>query len=51
MKGRLPADEIAALPAGWQVLGATPVGAPGLVGERHIVVLARATAAAAGGAP
>jgi 16S rRNA (guanine527-N7)-methyltransferase len=51
MKGRLPADEMAALPYGWQVLAATPVGAPGLVGERHIVVLARGAAAPAEATP
>lgn len=51
MKGRLPTDEMAALPAGWQVLRATPVAAPGLVGERHIIVLARGSAPGAGGTP
>jgi hypothetical protein len=33
------------------VLAATPVGAPGLVGERHIVVLARGAAAQAEATP
>jgi 16S rRNA (guanine527-N7)-methyltransferase len=50
MKGRLPADELATLPTGWRVLGAMPVGAPGLVGERHIIVLARAADVAVRGA-
>jgi 16S rRNA (guanine527-N7)-methyltransferase len=51
MKGRLPADEMAALAPGWQVREATPVAVPGLVGERHIVVLARAVDAMAGSVP
>lgn len=44
MKGRHPAEEIAALPAtapGWAVDRITPVAAPGLEGARHIVVLVR----------
>ena len=39
MKGKLPAEELAALPADWQVLETVPVSVPGLSGERHIVVL------------
>ena len=38
MKGRAPADEVAALPAGWRA-EVTPVVVPGLDAERHIVVL------------
>jgi len=51
MKGRLPQAEIDALPAGWQLLQAKPVAVPGLVGERHILVLARAPDQADGTAP
>jgi len=46
MKGRLPGDELAALPSGWRLLHAEPVAVPGLVGERHIIVLAPAAGAA-----
>lgn len=42
MKGQLPAEEIAALPAGWQVESITPLTVPGLLGERHLVVVGRA---------
>ena len=41
MKGAIPADEIAALPAGWRVERIEPLGVPGLEGERHLVVVAR----------
>ena len=41
MKGVVPHEEIAALPAGWQVESITPLVVPGLVGERHLVVVAR----------
>ena len=34
MKGVVPHEEIAALPAGWQVESITPLQVPGLVGER-----------------
>lgn len=40
MKGRHPADEIAALPPGWSVAGETPVTVPGLNAERRLIVLA-----------
>ncbi len=47
MKGRLPADEIAELPAGWVASEVTPARIPGLVVERHIVRIRRALAAPA----
>jgi len=40
MKGVHPHDEIAALPAGWQVEKVVPLQVPGLDGERHLVVVA-----------
>ena len=42
MKGVHPAEEIAALPAGWTVEASTPLRVPGLDAERHMVVIARA---------
>ncbi len=39
MKGVYPHEEIAALPAGWQVQAVTPLQVPGLQGERHLVVV------------
>lgn len=41
MKGVLPADEIAALPAGWRVTAVHPLRVPGLDAERHLVEVAR----------
>ncbi len=43
MKGRVPDDELRALPRGWkpQVI---PLHVPGLDAERHLVILARARA-------
>lgn len=41
MKGRHPAAEIAALPAGWEVSECAKVVVPGLDAQRHIVVLRR----------
>ncbi len=41
MKGVVPADEIAALPAGWEVREVRPLAVPGLAAERHLVVVAR----------
>ena len=41
MKGTVPADEIAALPAGWRVLDVLPLTVPGLAAERHLVVVGR----------
>lgn len=40
MKGVHPHDEIAQLPAGWQVEQVLPLHVPGLTGERHLVVVA-----------
>ena len=42
MKGAVPDDEIAALPPGWRVERVEPLAVPGLEGERHLVVVARA---------
>ena len=42
MKGAYPADEIAALPAGWRLDSAHPLAVPGLAAERHLVVVTRA---------
>lgn len=42
MKGAVPDEEIAALPAGWAVERVLPLMVPGLVGERHLVVVSRA---------
>lgn len=41
MKGQRPDEEIAALPAGWQLQAVHALAVPGLVGERHLVVLER----------
>ncbi len=43
MKGQFPDDEVAALPAGWQVKSSHPLDVPGADGERHLLVVARAT--------
>lgn len=43
MKGLAPEDEIAELPAGWQVAGCTPLHVPGLAAQRHLVVIRRAS--------
>lgn len=42
MKGVVPHDEIAALPAGWEVRDIRPLAVPGLGAERHLVVVGRA---------
>ena len=42
MKGVLPNDEIAALPAGWRVAAVHPLRVPGLDAERHLVEVVRA---------
>jgi len=42
MKGVRPEDEIAALPAGWQVEAIHPLAVPGLSAERHLVVVQKA---------
>ena len=41
MKGALPADEIAALPPGWELREVRPLTVPGLDAERHLVVVGR----------
>ena len=41
MKGVRPDEEIAALPAGWQMEDVHALTVPGLVGERHLVIVAR----------
>lgn len=41
MKGVYPADEIAALPAGWALQASHPLRVPGLDAERHLVVVGR----------
>ncbi|WP_028916561.1 16S rRNA (guanine(527)-N(7))-methyltransferase RsmG [Pseudoxanthomonas sp. J35] len=42
MKGVYPAEEIAALPAGWAALAVHPLVVPGLEAERHLVEVGRA---------
>lgn len=42
LKGVLPEDEIAALPAGWRVRSLHRLKVPGLEAERHLVVVVRA---------
>ncbi|MEX2474066.1 16S rRNA (guanine(527)-N(7))-methyltransferase RsmG [Marinobacter sp.] len=42
MKGQYPDDEVAALPAGWQVTFSERLGVPGADGERHLLMIARA---------
>lgn len=39
MKGRLPEDEIAAIPPGWRTIEARPLTVPGLSEARSLVVL------------
>jgi 16S rRNA (guanine527-N7)-methyltransferase len=41
MKGKLPADEIKALPKGWRAAVVTPVKIPGVDAERHIIQVVR----------
>ena len=41
MKGKVPEDEIEALPAGWKLLAVHHVAVPGLDAERCVVELAR----------
>ena len=41
MKGVEPAEEIAALPAGWEVEAIHPLRVPGLPAQRHLVVVRR----------
>jgi 16S rRNA (guanine527-N7)-methyltransferase len=42
MKGVVPAEEIAALPAGWRLAAVHPLRVPGLDAERHLVEIVRA---------
>ena len=44
MKGVLPEDEIAALPAGWRLAAAHPLRVPGLSAERHLLEIVRTRA-------
>jgi 16S rRNA (guanine527-N7)-methyltransferase len=39
LKGRLPADEIAALPPGYRFVSTEPLAVPGLDAERHLVIV------------
>jgi 16S rRNA (guanine527-N7)-methyltransferase len=41
MKGVYPADEIAALPVGWQVAASHELSVPGLSAQRHLLQLER----------
>lgn len=42
MKGVYPAEEIAALPAGWRLAAAPVLVVPGLAAQRHLIILERA---------
>lgn len=44
MKGQYPADEIAALPAPWQVQASHVLAVPGETAARHLIVVTRTTA-------
>jgi len=41
MKGKVPEDELKAIPTGWKALAAHPIRVPGLDAERCLVELAR----------
>ncbi|WP_372965013.1 16S rRNA (guanine(527)-N(7))-methyltransferase RsmG [Marinobacter sp.] len=41
MKGQYPDDEVAALPAAWQVESSHSLNVPGADGERHLLIIAR----------
>jgi len=45
MKGVYPADEIAALPADWELAASHPLRVPGVDAERHLIVVGRTTPA------
>ncbi len=45
MKGKWPAEELAALPPGWQVLRSRELHVPGLAAARCLIVLGRAACA------
>jgi len=42
LKGVQPDDEIARLPAGWEVTEVRPIAVPGLDAERHLIYIKRA---------
>ncbi|WIM07058.1 MAG: 16S rRNA (guanine(527)-N(7))-methyltransferase RsmG [Candidatus Nitricoxidivorans perseverans] len=42
MKGAYPADELAALPAGWKLGACHSIEVPGLGAQRHLLILERA---------
>lgn len=44
LKGIQPDEEIARLPAGWQVTEVRPLGVPGLDAERHLIFIKRSVA-------
>jgi 16S rRNA (guanine527-N7)-methyltransferase len=44
MKGKLPVEEIGALPKGWRAAAVTPVKIPGVDAERHIIQVVRSGA-------
>jgi len=41
MKGQQPADEVAALPAGWRLAATHALDVPGLAAQRHLLVIER----------
>ncbi|MDF3035150.1 MAG: gidB [Paucimonas sp.] len=41
MKGVMPEEEIAALPAGWKVSSTEKIDVPGLKAERHLIMIER----------
>ncbi len=41
MKGQIPADEIAALPAGWKISAVHALDVPGLAAQRHLLIIER----------
>jgi 16S rRNA (guanine527-N7)-methyltransferase len=45
MKGRMENSDADRLPSPWQVTSTTQVAVPGLIGERHIIVIERESAA------
>jgi 16S rRNA (guanine527-N7)-methyltransferase len=51
MKGQYPADEIAALPAPWQVQASHVLAIPGDSAARHLIVVTRASAPCQGSHP
>lgn len=51
MKGRVPHEELAALPAGFVLRRSVPLQVPGIEGERHLLILGREGAPGAGAGP